>query len=54
MLSEHLFQKEITVTKEVELAYLLSLPTDYNDNEKEFPLLLFLHGMGEEAMIWNW
>lgn len=49
MLSEHLFQKEITVTKEVELAYLLSLPTDYNDNEKEFPLLLFLHGMGERG-----
>lgn len=50
MLSEQLFQKKITVTKEVNLAYILSLPASYNEeDQKELPLILFLHGMGERG-----
>jgi predicted peptidase len=39
-----------TVTEEITLNYLLELPEDYEENnDKKFPLLLFLHGMGERG-----
>ena len=39
-----------TVTEEISLNYLLDLPEDYEENsDKKFPLLLFLHGMGERG-----
>ena len=42
------FQK--TVEKSITLDYLLYLPKDYDqDPEKEWPLLLFLHGAGERG-----
>ena len=44
---EKKFEKEITLT--LSANYLLYLPTDYNDNEKDFPLVLFLHGAGERG-----
>ncbi|MBS4177852.1 alpha/beta fold hydrolase [Lederbergia citrea] len=44
------FQKEVSITKEVRLSYLLSLPADYEENKKKsYPLVLFLHGMGERG-----
>jgi predicted peptidase len=41
------FEKEITV--KVKLLYLLFLPGGYGKTEKNWPLLLFLHGMGESG-----
>ena len=38
-----------TVTKEVEMDYLLYLPPEYEKTDKEMPLMLFLHGMGERG-----
>ncbi|PLR77457.1 phospholipase [Bacillus sp. V3-13] len=44
------YQKEITVRKQVNLDYLLHLPEDYYfEQEKAFPLVLFLHGVGERG-----
>lgn len=43
----HDFQKEITLT--LTANYLLYLPTDYNNANKDFPLVLFLHGAGERG-----
>ncbi|RSK54637.1 hypothetical protein [Bacillus canaveralius] len=44
------FQEEITVRKQVNLDYLLHLPEDYHfDQEKAYPLVLFLHGVGERG-----
>ena len=41
---------EAQIVKTVRLNYLLFLPEGYNDdNEKEWPLILFLHGMGERG-----
>ena len=37
------------VTIEVELNYLLYLPSDYSDSKKAYPLVLFLHGAGERG-----
>ena len=37
------------VTIEVELNYLLYLPSDYSDFKKAYPLVLFLHGAGERG-----
>ncbi|MCR2821142.1 prolyl oligopeptidase family serine peptidase [Lederbergia panacisoli] len=49
-MSEHRLQKELTITKQVELSYLLSLPKDYEENQTAaYPLVLFLHGMGERG-----
>ena len=41
-------QFETTITQDFSLDYLLSLPKDY-DESQEWPLLLFLHGMGERG-----
>lgn len=43
----HDFKKEITLT--LNANYLIYLPTDYNDANKDFPLVLFLHGAGERG-----
>jgi dipeptidyl aminopeptidase/acylaminoacyl peptidase len=38
------------ITKTVEVDYLLYLPPDYNkDVQKQWPMILFLHGMGERG-----
>lgn len=46
-------QKHLKLEKEiklkVELQYLLYLPEDYEKAEKEYPLVLFLHGAGERG-----
>lgn len=39
-----LFEKQITITAKIR--YLVVLPEDYNA-DKKYPLLLFLHGVGE-------
>lgn len=38
------FQK--TITKDLSCKYLLFLPENYNEQEKEWPVILFLHGAG--------
>ena len=45
--SEQQFEKEITV--KAKLKYLLFLPAGYEQGEKAWPLLLFLHGAGESG-----
>ncbi len=45
--TSHNFQKEVKLT--LTANYLLYLPKDYNENDKKFPLVLFLHGMGERG-----
>jgi predicted peptidase len=42
---EKQFEKEVKVT--VKLGYLLYLPKGYEKGDKEWPLVLFLHGAGE-------
>jgi predicted peptidase len=44
--SQH-FEREITIT--VKLDYLLYLPARYDDDKKEWPLVVFLHGSGERG-----
>lgn len=39
------FSQEITVTTK----YLIFLPEGYADNDKKYPLMLFLHGAGESG-----
>ena len=39
---EKLFEKEITVTAKYH--YLLSLPAGYENDDRRWPLMLFLHG----------
>ena len=41
------FEKEVTV--KVSLKYLLYLPEGYDQDNKTFPLVLFLHGSGERG-----
>jgi predicted peptidase len=41
------FEKQITIT--LTANYLLYLPTDYDQSDKNFPLVLFLHGSGERG-----
>ena len=47
--------KEITLSykeknpEEVDLNYLLYLPDDYQQNQQNYPLVLFLHGKGERG-----
>lgn len=41
------FEKEVKIT--LSANYLLYLPKDYNESEKNFPLVLFLHGAGERG-----
>lgn len=45
--TSHNFQKEVKIN--LTANYLLYLPKDYEDNDKEFPLVLFLHGAGERG-----
>jgi predicted peptidase len=45
--TEHKFEKQIILT--IPANYLLYLPKDYNESEKFFPLVLFLHGSGERG-----
>lgn len=42
-----IFQKEVRIT--LFANYLLYLPEDYAKSDKSFPLVLFLHGMGESG-----
>lgn len=44
---QHRLAKEIKLN--VELQYLLYLPTDYEASDKKYPLVLFLHGSGERG-----
>lgn len=44
---EKQFEKEITV--KVKLKYLLFLPEGYEQGDKKWPLILFLHGAGESG-----
>ncbi len=44
---EKSFEKEIKVT--VKLDYLLYLPKGYDESDKKWPLMLFLHGAGESG-----
>jgi predicted peptidase len=39
------FKKDVVIS--VDIKYLLYLPKDYNSTGKPFPLLVFLHGVGE-------
>lgn len=41
------FEKEIRLT--LPANYLLYLPKDYDESQKNFPLVLFLHGIGERG-----
>ena len=41
------FQEEVTRT--VRFPYLLYLPEDYGEAEKKWPVIIFLHGMGERG-----
>lgn len=43
----HQFQQ--TLQKTVDLSFLLYLPQDYARSEKDYPLILFLHGAGERG-----
>ena len=43
----HNFQKEVKLT--LSANYLLYLPKGYQDSDQQFPLVLFLHGMGERG-----
>jgi predicted peptidase len=45
--SPHNLNKEVTVN--IKLNYLLYLPPKYDDNDKKWPLVLFLHGAGERG-----
>ena len=38
-----------TITRDVNLGYLLYLPDGYEDSEEKWPLILFLHGSGERG-----
>ena len=40
---------EKSITKDLSCNYLLFLPEGYDDQEKEWPLILFLHGSGERG-----
>jgi predicted peptidase len=45
--SENLFEKEITTKARIK--YLLFLPAGYGKTDKQWPLMLFLHGSGESG-----
>ncbi|MEL7496302.1 MAG: dienelactone hydrolase family protein [Planctomycetota bacterium] len=46
--STQLEEKQLRAVHPVELDYLLSLPSEY-ESQKEWPLVLFLHGAGERG-----
>ncbi len=37
------------ITKKVDIEYFLYLPKDYGKSDKEWPLMMFLHGAGERG-----
>jgi predicted peptidase len=43
----HNFEREVKLT--LSANYLLYLPKDYSESDKDFPLVLFLHGAGERG-----
>lgn len=44
---EKVFEREVTIT--ARLRYLLALPEGYGDDDRRWPLLVFLHGAGESG-----
>ncbi len=46
------------IEKEINIDYLINIPEDYKKTDKEFPLLIFLHGAGERGsdleMVKSW
>lgn len=44
---EKTFEREVTVS--ARLRYLLALPEGYGDDDRRWPLLVFLHGAGESG-----
>jgi predicted peptidase len=40
---------QATIQKNVSLEYLIYLPTDYQNSDQRWPLVLFLHGIGERG-----
>ena len=46
---QHSHAFEQTGTKTVSCNYLLFLPEDYGEQDKDWPLMLFLHGKGERG-----
>lgn len=46
---QHPFSFKKPITKIVTCKYLLFLPEEYNDSNKQWPLILFLHGAGERG-----
>jgi predicted peptidase len=40
---------QATIQKNVSLQFLLYLPTDYHNSDQKWPLVLFLHGIGERG-----
>ena len=46
---QHSHRFEETITKTLSCKYLLFLPEDYGQQEKDWPLMLFLHGAGERG-----
>ncbi|MGD2095148.1 MAG: prolyl oligopeptidase family serine peptidase [Phycisphaerales bacterium] len=49
--SSHIFEK--TIVKNLSCDYLLFLPEDYGKEEKQWPLMMFLHGAGERGSDLN-
>jgi predicted peptidase len=47
--SVHTLNREVTL----QLEYLLYLPEGYEGSQKEWPLLVFLHGLGERGPVIN-
>jgi len=46
---QHTNTFEKTITKNLSCSYLLFLPESYGEQEKSWPLMLFLHGAGERG-----
>jgi predicted peptidase len=40
---------QVSVQKDISLQYLRYLPPEYQNSDKELPLVVFLHGMGERG-----
>jgi len=49
MTGQHEKSFEKTITKTVSCRYLLFLPKDYEQSERSWPLIMFLHGAGERG-----
>jgi len=46
---QHAQTFERTITKAISCQYLFFLPEDYGKNKQKWPLILFLHGVGERG-----